>query len=188
MTLWTVAHQSPLSLGFSWQEHWRDLPFLSPGNLPDPGIKCCILAGGFCTTEPPGKPTTSWLQTQFRIAHFLKGRTQGWGARWAKECGGKAAEGLVNILQGDCTHLQQQSRGNVMGWRARGSQGHSHGRARARPLPRRGRGWQHCLHPCVWQELGRGADGRFGGPQGGAGGVSSGQAFHPNVPQFSPSC
>ena len=39
VTLWTVAHQAPLSMGFSKQEHWRGLPFPSPGNLLDPGIE-----------------------------------------------------------------------------------------------------------------------------------------------------
>ena len=38
-TPWTVAHQAPLSMGFSRQEHWSGLPFPSPGDLPDPGIK-----------------------------------------------------------------------------------------------------------------------------------------------------
>ena len=38
-TLWTVAHQAPLSMGFSRQEYWSGLPFPSPGDLPDPGIK-----------------------------------------------------------------------------------------------------------------------------------------------------
>ena len=38
-TLWTVAHQAPLSMGFSRQEHWSGLPFPSLGDLPDPGIK-----------------------------------------------------------------------------------------------------------------------------------------------------
>ena len=36
---WTVAHQGPLSMGFSRQEYWSGLPFPSPGHLPDPGIK-----------------------------------------------------------------------------------------------------------------------------------------------------
>ena len=35
---WTVAHQAPLSMGFSRQEYWSGLPFPSPGDLPDPGI------------------------------------------------------------------------------------------------------------------------------------------------------
>ena len=38
-TPWTIACQAPLSMGFSRQECWRGLPFPSPGNLPDPGIK-----------------------------------------------------------------------------------------------------------------------------------------------------
>ena len=38
-TPWTVACQTPLSMGFSRQEYWSGLPFPSPGDLPDPGIK-----------------------------------------------------------------------------------------------------------------------------------------------------
>ena len=33
-TLWTVAHQAPLSMGLSQQEYWNGLPFPPPGNLP----------------------------------------------------------------------------------------------------------------------------------------------------------
>ena len=39
VTPWTVAHQVPLSMGFSRQEYWSVLPFPSPGDLPDPGIE-----------------------------------------------------------------------------------------------------------------------------------------------------
>ena len=35
----TVAHQAPLSMGFSKQEYWSRLPFPPPGDLPNPGIK-----------------------------------------------------------------------------------------------------------------------------------------------------
>ena len=38
-TLWTVAYQASPSMGFSRQESWSGLPFPSPGDLPDPGIK-----------------------------------------------------------------------------------------------------------------------------------------------------
>ena len=38
-TPWTVACQASLSMGFPNQEYWSGLPFLSPGDLPDPGIK-----------------------------------------------------------------------------------------------------------------------------------------------------
>ena len=37
--LWTVVCQAPLSMGFSRQEYWSGLPFLSPGDLPNPGVK-----------------------------------------------------------------------------------------------------------------------------------------------------
>ena len=36
---WTVAHQAPLSMGFSRQEYRSGSPFRSPGDLPDPGIE-----------------------------------------------------------------------------------------------------------------------------------------------------
>ena len=39
VTPWTVVHQAPLSMEFSKQEYWSGLPFLSVGDLPDPGIK-----------------------------------------------------------------------------------------------------------------------------------------------------
>ena len=52
-----TAHQAPPSMGFPRQEYWSALPFLSPGDLPDPGIKLTsAMADGFFTTEPPGKP------------------------------------------------------------------------------------------------------------------------------------
>ena len=54
-TPWTVAHWAPLSIGFPRQECWSGLPFPSPGDLLDPGIKSMspALAGRFFTTEPP---------------------------------------------------------------------------------------------------------------------------------------
>ena len=57
-TLWTVALHALKSMGFSWQEYWNGLPFPSPEDLPSPGIQpaSSSLAGGFFTTEPPGKP------------------------------------------------------------------------------------------------------------------------------------
>ena len=58
VTPWTVVHQAPLSMGFSRQEYWSGLPFPSPGDLPNPGIKHTspmspALVHGFFTTEPP---------------------------------------------------------------------------------------------------------------------------------------
>ena len=51
-----------LSTGFPREEYWSGSPFPLPRDLPDPGIKptSLALAGGFFTTEPPGKSPFSW--------------------------------------------------------------------------------------------------------------------------------
>ena len=56
MTKWTVAHHAVLSMGFSRQDNWSQLPYPSPGDIPDPGMEPTspALAGRFFTTEPPG--------------------------------------------------------------------------------------------------------------------------------------
>ena len=61
VTPWTLAHKAPLSMGFPKQKSWSGLSFLSPTDLPNPGMgsKSPIspaLAGKFFTSEPPGKP------------------------------------------------------------------------------------------------------------------------------------
>ena len=53
-TLWTIAHKTPLSMGFSWQEYWSGLLCSPPGSLLDPGIEPMslmrpALASGFFT-------------------------------------------------------------------------------------------------------------------------------------------
>ena len=60
----TVAHQVPLSMGFSRQEYWSGLPFLTPGDLPNPGIEPVspTLAGGFFTTR------ATW---EAQLMHYL---------------------------------------------------------------------------------------------------------------------
>ena len=57
----TVVGQAPLSMEFSQQEYWDNLPFASPGDLLNPGIELAspdslALAGKFFTAEPLGKP------------------------------------------------------------------------------------------------------------------------------------
>ena len=91
VTLWTVARQAPLSLGFSRQEHWSELP------CPPPGV---FLTQGFhlhlwrllhwqldsLTTEPCGKDTkirsdqSSILRSPFNLNSFLTVARPGWGA------------------------------------------------------------------------------------------------------------
>ena len=60
MTPWTAARQAPLSMGFPRQEYWSGLPFPSPGDLPDPGIRLRSPAlQDSLLSEPPGKPQMS---------------------------------------------------------------------------------------------------------------------------------
>ena len=65
----TVAHQAPLSMGFSRQEHWGGLQFPSPGDLPNPGIEAGspILQADSLPSESPGKP----LPTLRKEKHYL---------------------------------------------------------------------------------------------------------------------
>ena len=57
VTLWTVAHQAPLSMGFSRQEYWIGFPCPSPRDLPDPGIEPGFpaLQADSLLAEAPGK-------------------------------------------------------------------------------------------------------------------------------------
>ena len=57
-TPWTVAHQAPLSMGFTRQEYWSGLPFPSPGDLPNQGTepRSPTLQADALASEPPGKP------------------------------------------------------------------------------------------------------------------------------------
>ena len=63
-TLWTVAHQAPLSMGFSRQEYWSGLPFPSPGDLPDPG------------TEPSSSTSPTLQEDSLPLSH--------WGSPWSQ--------------------------------------------------------------------------------------------------------
>ena len=59
MIPWTVACQVPLSMGFSRQEHWNGLPFPSPDDLPNPGMKpgSPALQADSLTTEHEESPS-----------------------------------------------------------------------------------------------------------------------------------
>ena len=73
-TPWAVPDQAPLSMGFSRQEYWTSLPFLTL-DLPDPGMEFAslvspALAGGFFTSAPPGKPFMFLPDIKFIIYIF----------------------------------------------------------------------------------------------------------------------
>ena len=58
-TLWTAALQAPPSIGSSRQEYWSGLPFLSPGDFPNPGTepRFPALQADALPSEPPEKPS-----------------------------------------------------------------------------------------------------------------------------------
>ena len=70
-TPWAVACQAPLSMEFSRQGYWSVLPFPSPGNLPDPGIKprFLVLGAESLPSEPPGKPSGVYMSIP--ISQFI---------------------------------------------------------------------------------------------------------------------
>ena len=67
-TPWTVGRQTPLSMGFPRQEYWSGVPFPSPGDLPNPGIKppSPASAGGFFITEPLGKSQINYTTIKMK--------------------------------------------------------------------------------------------------------------------------
>ena len=88
-TLWTVAHQAPLSTGFSRQRYWSGLPCPPPGDLPDPGIeseslKSSALVDKFFTTSATWKALCRckkhltkhnillWLNNKKKISQQIK--------------------------------------------------------------------------------------------------------------------
>ena len=76
MIPWTVAPQAPLSVGFSRHEYWTGLPFLPPGDLPNPRMEpespaSSALAGRFFTTEPPGKPLRCLIPVSYYCLSLL---------------------------------------------------------------------------------------------------------------------
>ena len=72
-TPWTVARQAPLSLVFSRQEYWSGLPFPSPEDLPNPGIKpgSPALQADALSSEPPGKPVILLGSKTEQIMQFI---------------------------------------------------------------------------------------------------------------------
>ena len=89
-TPWTVAHQTPLSMGLPREGYWLGMPFLLSGALPDPGIEPTspALAGGFFTTEPLRKPepqfttTTKSLQSCLTLCDPIDGSPPGSPVYW----------------------------------------------------------------------------------------------------------
>ena len=63
MTLWAITCQATLSMEFSRQEYWSGLPFLSPGDLPNPGVEpgSTTFQADSLPSEPSGKPSNHYM-------------------------------------------------------------------------------------------------------------------------------
>ena len=115
VTLWTVAHQTPLSVGFSRHEYWLPCPPL--GHLPDPGIKpkslvSLALADRFFPTTPPGKPCylhdfgKFFNASVFQSAKWnINSSTLAWRIPWTEEPGGLQSMGLLRVRHDWATSL-----------------------------------------------------------------------------------
>ena len=102
VTPWTIAHQPPLSMGFSRQEYWSGLPFPYPEDLPDPRIEPMslgspALACRFFTTstiwEAPSSPRLpSYLPTEGVLGKYLA-------------CGWVNSQNLLALCPGTLSNL-----------------------------------------------------------------------------------
>ena len=92
-TLWTVARQAPLSMGFCRQKYWSGLPCPPPGDLPEPGIEpeslvSPALAGGFFTTSATWEAQV-YSRCYANVSHptcYLKFPSQGLQALQSQAC------------------------------------------------------------------------------------------------------
>ena len=106
VTLQTLACQAPLSMGFSRQEYWSELPCPPLRDFPDSGtepvsLTSPVLAGGFFTTEPPGKPSTI---SAFHIPCLSSGILRGHGSVLEQRCWNKE---MLRADHGSRTNLRR---------------------------------------------------------------------------------
>ena len=93
VTLWTRAHQAPLSMGFSRQEYWSGLLCHLPGDLPEPGLELTSLTSpalqvGSLLLVPPGKPGLENMCTYMmnvEKAMAPHSSTLAWTIPWTEE-------------------------------------------------------------------------------------------------------
>ena len=109
---WTVTYQAPPSMGFSRQEYWSELPFPSPGVLPDPDIE--PLSSALQADSLPSEPTgtqkghvASPSEDQVAVSHMTGGSAQHHANKDAKSL--QFCPTLCN--PGDCSALGCSVRG-----------------------------------------------------------------------------
>ena len=88
MTLWTIAYQAPLSMGFPRQEYWSELPFPSPGGLPNSGITPASLMSLALQIE-----LLLWPLEKREKAMATHSSTHAWKIPWMEKPGGLQSMG-----------------------------------------------------------------------------------------------
>ena len=101
VTLWTVACQAPLSMGFSRQEYWSGLPFPPQGCLHDPGIELVsimfpVLVGKFFTTSTTWEPPKIYIYVRCPGGSAITNQPANAGDPGSRRSPG---EGIGNPLQ-----------------------------------------------------------------------------------------
>ena len=93
-TLWTVAHQAPLSMGFFRQEYWSGLPCPPPGDLLHPRIEpespvAPALWADSLPLVPPGKPQSNYTPVEINTEKAMAphSSTPAWKIPWMEEPG-----------------------------------------------------------------------------------------------------
>ena len=117
VTVWTVAHQAPLSKGFSRQEYWSGLLFPSPQDLLNPGIEpgSPALQANSLPYEPPGKPHYRGLECKSRKSRDTSRTRQVWplNTKWSRA---KANRVLPRECTGHSKHLFQPHKRGLYTW------------------------------------------------------------------------
>ena len=132
-TLWTVACQAPLSIGFSWQEYWSRLPCPPPGDLPNTGTEpgSPVLQADTLLYEPWGKPDGSQqaMENSSRYGNIrplylspektvCRSRSNSWNWTWNNRTGSQLGKEYGNAVYWPLAYLtyMQSTSYELPGW------------------------------------------------------------------------
>ena len=113
VTPWTIAHQAPLSMGFSRHEYWSGLPCPPLGDLSDPGILCLLYWQlGSLPLAPPGKPYMDYWYSR-RVSRQFNGEKTVFSGNDAEKTGYPYA------VEWRWTHLMPYTKNNKVDQRVK---------------------------------------------------------------------
>ena len=156
VTPWTVAHQAPLSVGFSRQEYWSGQPFPSLGHLPNQGIKpgSPTLQVDSFPSGPPGKPIKNTLILPVRLCSSSQNseNINHQEETWPTE---------RKLRHSSCRAVRQRCRGRTRGKAASLQAGRAAWMSPAAPLPTPSASVSLRCSPLKWKCIGERFWGRW---------------------------